>query len=134
MKLTLIIAAVMLIACFRTGARYSNENTNPYKVYKLDSINNYYLIYASRKDSLYKIVSKKEPSKNCNQIRKDGEYQFKLHSSIAHRRIGGKEILPQNSLLVNCFYYDESTSICLEGDSIRDLHYADNIKGLCFKE
>lgn len=133
MKTILIIVVVAIMACTQTGAKYSEDSIS-YKVYKIDSINSYYLIYANRKDSLYKIVSKKESVKNCNPIQKDHQYNFKLHSALANRRIGGKEILPQNSLLVNCFFYDESTSICFEGDSIRDLHYADNIKGLCFKE
>lgn len=136
MKTIFSIIIIALIACSQSNTGHSSEKmaTSSYKVYKIDSINNYYLIYASRKDSLYKIVSKKETVQNCNRIMKNDEYEFKLHSVLTNRRIGGKEILPQNSLLVNCFFYDDSTSICLEGDSIRDLHYADNIKSLCFKE
>jgi hypothetical protein len=46
----------------------------------------------------------------------------------------GVKILPQNSLLVNCFAFDDSTTICLERDSINDLDYAENLQGLCFMQ
>jgi hypothetical protein len=114
--------------------KISLDVQNPvfYKVYKIDSINNFYLIYAKKNDSLYKIVSKKEGIGNCNRIQEGKVYDFKLHARSENRTIDGIKILPQNSLLVNCFSYDDSTKICLERDSINDLHYAENIKGLCF--
>ncbi len=102
-----------------------------YKVYKIDSINNYFLIYARRKDSLYKIVSKRENISKGNKIYKGRSYPFILHSTLSNKTMGNKK-LPGRSPLVNCFYYDDSTKICLEGKLIRDLYYADNIKGLLF--
>ena len=111
--------------------RYKNEVV-AYKIYKIDSINTYYLIYARKEDSLYKIVSKKTGIENCNRIEVGKYYDFHLHSSIYGRTIAGKTILPQNTLLVNCFSFDDSTNICLERDSINDLLYADNVKGLYF--
>jgi hypothetical protein len=59
-------------------------------------------------------------------------YEFRCHSCIYGDKIAEKTILPQYTLLVTCFSFDDSTNICLERDSINDLHYADNIKGLCF--
>jgi hypothetical protein len=141
MKKNFILLFVILGSCSHSKVLHTiqpNEissdaqNTTPYKVYKIDSINNFYLIYARRSDSLYKIVSKKEGVENCNRIRENGMYDFKLHAHSENRTIGGAKILPQNSLLVNCFSYDDSTKICLERDSINDLHYAENIRGLCF--
>lgn len=110
-----------------------NNFDTSYKVYKIDSINSYYLIYAKKNDSIYKIVSKKVAiGNNDNRININSEYFFKLHSNLADAHIGNMKILPQNSLLVNCFYYDDSTSICLERDSINELYHADNVKGLYF--
>lgn len=112
---------------------FHNEAVS-YRVYKIDSINTYYLIYARKEDSIYKIVSKKIKVDNCYNIEINKSYEFILHSSLTDRHIGKKRILPQNSQLVTCFNYDDSTTICFEGDSIRDLFYSDNIQGLCFKE
>lgn|GEM_PF-1344359 len=136
-----ILLFIILLGCSYSNLTHSGVTrslvkkniTTSYKVYKIDSINSFYLIYAKRNDSLYKIVSKKATIISCNKIEKDGEYDFNLHSRLSDRRIGNKEILPQNSLLVNCFSYDDSTTICLERDSINDLFYADNVKGLCFE-
>lgn len=100
-----------------------------YKVYKIDSIKNFYLIYAKRKDTLYKIVSQKAISENCISIRVNQKYPFILHSRLAERARGKIKILPG---LVNCFSYAYDTVICFEGDSINDLHSAENVKGLCF--
>jgi hypothetical protein len=133
MKVILIIAVVAIMSCTQMGGKYSNEDLT-YRVYKIDSINNYYLIYASKNDSLYKIVSKKETMKNCNRIQKNGEYDFKLHSTLSNRHIGNMDISAKSLPHVNCFYYDEQTYICLERDSINDLFHADNIKGLCFQK
>jgi len=105
-----------------------SNNVNTYRVYKIDSINSFYLIYAKRQDTLYKIVSQKARLTNCEIIQVNKQYPFILHSRLASRKIGNSPILPG---LVNCFYYGDSTSICLE-KSIYDLHSADNIKGLCF--
>lgn len=127
----------MLIGCgaSKIGSNHSvKQNAASYKVYKIDSINTYYLIYAKRRDTLYKIVSKKEAAIYLDKIKINMSYEFKLHSSLLNRKIGNTTILPQNSLLVNCFSYDDKTQICLEGDSIRDLYHADNIKGLYFIE
>lgn len=109
-----------------------NRDTVSYKVFKIDSINSYYLIYARKGDSLYKIISKKETIDNCNRISLHGEYDFNLHSILANKITNQTEEESQNSLLVNCFVFDKLTTICLERDSINDLDYADNIKGLCF--
>jgi len=135
MKYILILLAIVLIACSSTKEnrqRSVSENKLLYKVYRIDSINSYYLIYAKRKDSLYKIVSKKAVDVSSDKIVINKNYEFKLISSLLNRRIGNTVILPQNSLLVDCFYYDNTTKICLEGDSIRDLYHADNIKGIYF--
>jgi hypothetical protein len=123
----------MLIACSSTNEsnrHLENESVSSYNVYKIDSINTYYLIYAKKSDSLYKIVSKKTDVIGANRIEINKNYEFKLRSSLLNRQIDNSTVLPQNSLLVNCFSYDDTTQICLEGDWIRNLYHADNINGL----
>jgi hypothetical protein len=138
MKNVFEIIAVALIGYIGSKAEKNNslirELQVAYRVYRIDSINTWYLIYARKGDSLYKIVSKKIEIEGCHKIEVGNHYDFHLHSRIYGYTIAGKKILPQNTLLVNCFSFDDSTNICLERDSINDLHYADNIKGLCFIE
>lgn len=129
----IILSSIVFFCCVSTKPKSESNNMNlGYKVYKIDSLNSYYLIYAKREDSFYKILSKKEYPRLCDQIQEGAVYKFKLHSLLKNRQIAGKEVLPQNSLLVNCFSFDDSTSICIEKDSINDLHAAENIKGLCY--
>ena len=113
------------------STRATNRISTPYKVYKIDSINNWYLIYARKGDSLYKIVSEKRVYENCNKIQINKAYNFILHSRIYPDQLGGITINTIRHDLVTCFSYDDSTIICLERDSINDLHYASNLKGLC---
>lgn len=142
MKIVIILASLCFFSCNGSRAVHMDAVHQPefssmgkkaatYQVYKIDSINHFYLVYAKKQDSLFKIVSQKESVQNCNRIRQGGVYEFILRSRSEDRHVGGKEILPQNSLLVTCFYYDDSTKICLERDSINDLHYAENLRGLC---
>ena len=124
---------MVLVACAESKLTQPNRSIPiAYRVYKIDSINNYYLIYVKKSDSIYKIVSQKDAINNCRTIKKNGYYAFKIHSSLSSFKIGNLLVTPKGSDIVNCFAYDKSTNICFEGDSIRDLYYADNIKGLCF--
>lgn len=141
MNKVLVLLFAILMSCSHSKTIHT-ENTQSnvknlgatnmasYEVYKIDSVNSFYLVYARKNDSLYKIVSKKEYVENGDRIQKGNVYGFQLHARSENRTIAGAKLLPQNSLLVTCFSYDDSTKICLERDSINDLHYADNLRGL----
>lgn len=109
-----------------------NDKLNLYRVYKIETINDYYIIYASKKDSLYKIVSKKEnkPS-NWTKIKLNHFYNFNLHSRRENAPIiVGIKLQPMNYLIINCYTYEKDTEICIDTQNgIFDLYYADNIKG-----
>jgi len=135
MKRFLQVLIIFFISCVSTKVPNSHAQKSTdtlYKVYKIDSINSYYLIYAKLGKNFYKIVSKKESFIGFNKIERKRYYSFKLHSILANRQIGNMAIFPQNSLLVNCFSYDDTTQICLEGGRIKDLYYSVNIKGIFF--
>ena len=101
-----------------------------YKVYKLDSINNYYIIYAKREYSFYKIISRKESTINCAIISVGKTYKFNLNSFLV---VNGHRIIPANQINeLSGWRVDSVTTIKFENDLIRDLFYADNIKGLCY--
>jgi|LakMenEpi03Aug12_release.lakeMendotaPanAssembly.Ray.scaffolds.fasta_scaffold299590_2 hypothetical protein len=104
-----------------------------YKVYKIDSINSYYLVYSVKRDTLYKIVSKKEFNLVGNQVMVGKNYPFQL-SSIWTKPIiiGEVNASPSVTPHVTCLSFDDSTKICLEKDSINDIHQASNLRGLYF--
>jgi len=134
--LSIILIVAVIIGCKIHTTKNSNESrrkndkNHKYRVYKIDSINSFYLIYARKGDSLFKIVSKKDKNLLCKNIGNNRYYEFNLHSQTGEYKIGN--VVVPVSLHVDCFAYDDSTSICLERDSIRALYHADNIKGLCF--
>ena len=56
----LILMLIVSFSCSLSGKNSAGELKNTskiYKVYKIDSINSYYLIYAKREDSFYKKTS-----------------------------------------------------------------------------
>lgn len=106
-----------------------------FKVYKIDSVNSYYLIYAQKQDSLFKIVSKKDSCLNTKLIEIGEKYAFLLKSIWnTPIQIKGANASPSSVYNVSCVNLDDSTKICLERDSINDVHTASNICGLCFVE
>ena len=127
-----MLIVVGLNSCYPTKKNRLKTNLITYTVYKIDSVNSYYLIYATRENNRYKIVSKKTTNVCSNKILINGKYPFKLSPTLSNRTVAGKVLLPQNTLLVNCFSYDDSTRVCLEDNMVRELYRAENIKGLCF--
>jgi len=135
MKKVLPFLFLAFLGCvqMKNGTEHSKgvQKNDLYTIYKIDSINSFYLIYAKKGVELYKIVSKKDiEDLNFSKIQVNNNYSFVLRSHYFNTVTRKMDILPENSLLVNCYYYDDSTAICLERDSIKDLHYAENINGL----
>lgn len=132
MKTTLLIITVLLSLIALSEKKISIVK-NSYSVYKIDSINNYYLIYAKANDTLYKIISKKETIAAARKIETGKKYKFKLHS-IWNQDIfiNGLNASPRFVPHVTCLGFDSITDICIERPLINDLHYADNVKGLRF--
>lgn len=132
MKHLFFLAAFIFVSCSLSKQINNKQMTdNIYKVYKIDSVHSYYLVYAKRGDTLYKIVSKKQWQRNSNKIYVGGQYDFLLHS-VWHQKImiGNVDVSPSNMPHITCMNFDDSTAICLEKDSINDLFIASNLKGL----
>ena len=123
----------IVLSCSSNLTKMSNSTLEAegYKVYKIKSVENYYLIYAKKNDSLYKIISKKESIANCNEIKKNGIYDFKLQAILKNRFKNTKFPKPMNDLDITCFTFEGGIKICRE-EGMDELYYADNIKGSCF--
>jgi hypothetical protein len=130
---------IVLLSCTNSKNVQSKIDTHSnmisdsslYKIYRIDSLNSYYLVYAKRKDTFYKIVSKKEEIINSIKIKNGGEYELKLNSIWTKDiMVGGVNVSPSVTPNVTCLSFDDSTKICIERDSINDLHQAANLRGL----
>lgn len=119
--------------CSKNGFHFAN---NDYRIDKIDSINNWYLFYASRQDSLFKIVIEKgDGAKKCKQKVKVGGVYNLLLESILNKPliIDGKKIVVMNPMDVSCRSFDEQTYICIDPKKgIYDLYYTKNIVDRCY--
>jgi hypothetical protein len=123
---------ILFGGCTRKSTLKNNsiKNTDLYTINKITSINNYFIIYAERNDSLFKIVSTKENVPNGENIHKNSSYALNLISILKNRQINGINIM--YSVHVTCFAFDNKTNICIEPKKgIYDLYRADNLRGLC---
>lgn len=105
-----------------------NTIDSSYKVYRIDSVSNFYLVYASRDSIRHKIVSSKQSCEKGDRIEIGNNYTFRLRSMLYD--FDGVKVVPGG--LVGCIYVDGATKICIE-DSITDLESAENLIGLCLE-
>tara|TARA_R100001377_G_C3177701_1_gene105415 strand:+ start:644 stop:1069 length:426 start_codon:yes stop_codon:yes gene_type:complete len=130
-----IIVCVLFFSCAKKVSQSMNQTTEKdslYEVYKIDSINTFYIVYAKRNGTKFKIVSKKANSEHCNKIFVGSSYNLNLKSILKQEiKLGDKTITSSSNLLVTCFTFEDNTKICREED-ITDLHHAENLIGLCF--
>ncbi|GGD64375.1 hypothetical protein GCM10011514_30430 [Emticicia aquatilis] len=131
----LLFLIIVLVSSCKNSKIANQTNQLSYLVKKIDSKNNWNIIYASKQDSIFKIIVRKEVGiiNDCEKIVVGGYYLFKLHSRKKDvPDINGIKIEPINNLDIQCYSYDNETSICIEPKKgIFDLHHAENIKGLC---
>jgi len=134
MKNFIFLISLTLITSCNTQHIDQKKDNAKYEVYKIDSINSYYLVYAKKGDSLFKIVSKKENAINQQKISVNKSYNFTLHSMSSQApTINGIKLKPVNYMDVNCFRFDEETNICKE-EKMYDLYFVDNLQGLHLKK
>jgi hypothetical protein len=130
------------IALIWTFSNSTQTMTNPirpyelpsYEVYKIDSINSYFLVFARRDDSLFEIVSKKDNSLDCKKIRVGQQYNLALKSLWSEDRwVGNLNVKPSLTPHVTCLRFDDSTSICIDREhGIYDLFLTPSLTGLFY--
>jgi len=134
MRLLLFIIVVFAVSC-KTSKLTNQANDLSYLVKKINSKNNWHIIYASKQDSLFKIIVGKETNTtyNCDKIKVGEYYNLKLHSRKSEVvEINGVRVQPVNLLDIQCYTYNKETTICIEPQKgIYDLYHAENLKGLC---
>lgn len=130
------ITLIMLIAVIFTSclSQKREATRSTYNVYKIDSIDNYYLVYAKKGDSLFKIVSKKENVKKGKRIELNKIYLMNLHSRKSEApTINGVKIAPVTIIDVMCYNFENDTKICTDRKvGIYDLYTTPNLRGLLY--
>jgi hypothetical protein len=125
--LILSLIGILSISCYVKKINGTND-FNLYKVNKIDSINNYYILYVKRNDSLFKVVSKKQINTNCKSVHIHKSYDFKLN--LMKLSINGNNVSVPNNLDIQCFQFDEKTTICNE-PNVYGLYFTESLNGLC---
>ncbi|MCC2591109.1 hypothetical protein [Chryseobacterium sp. MFBS3-17] len=125
------------VSCIANNAIVNTEISNKenYTVYKIDSINNYYLIYLNFKEKNYKVISKKELTTKCEIIKQGDQYSY----FNLERIIKPEDYIPKNvktgsplEFVPDCIKFDEQTEICRDR-GMDNIYSTPNLIGLCYK-
>ena len=136
MKRKQIIFMVVFLT-FMAGNLYSQMTrispisviNKEFKILKIDSIRNVYVIYAEQNDSVFRILSKKEKVCNCRYLELNDLYVFSIKSLflpeevVVMQRIAG--VRYEGSVIP---IKDETD----EKNVLRDLYLSNDIKGKCY--
>lgn len=128
-KILFFIAAMLFIACSSTRD-ISNNNVNKeiasqFKIKKIKWFRNQFIIYASRNDSTFKIVTdvKNTTVSDCDEIRVGKSYNLDLVKYYPHDSLFGMPVMP--NLGIKYVNYIEVEEKCHYS-----LYYAKNLNGL----
>jgi hypothetical protein len=103
-----------------------NEKTNEnlFNIVRIDSVQNFYIIYAKKKNIYFKIISEKiETTNYCKKINRGNYLVLNLES-----------IVPDTSRIsykVGGVLY-KGVEFVFENDSILDIYKTNNLSGLCY--
>ncbi|MFV0306104.1 MAG: hypothetical protein ACK5IC_11565 [Moheibacter sp.] len=134
----IIALSILFISCSEKLSQpiLEKDKNALFKVNKLDSINNYYVIYSIKDAKKYKIVSKKETGEfvKCkNLLKENSYYNFELENLIPEVQspnpLENKPTFP----VLSCYLFDDDTKICEEKE-MEILYKAKNLTGLCLDE
>lgn len=132
MKISIQIYLVLLALLSCNSIKVSNKH-NSFKVSKIEKNANWYVIYAIRNDSLFKIVLEEQNYNKCTkkiQLGKDYFFNIKSFKSIISE--SGDKFVSINYIDVPCTAFDEQTTICIEPDKKNyDLYFIEDIASFC---
>lgn len=130
-----ILISLLILSC--ASSRELNQDYSEYRIEKIISKNSWYIVYATKQDTLYKIVTAaNETNEDCSKIAVGKRYELDLKSRRENApEVNGTKLQPVNYLDIQCFSYDTETEICIEPKKgIYDLHFTDDLNGLCYQK
>jgi hypothetical protein len=122
---------LFLFSCIGLKQINKEHNKDTFLINKIESKNNWYIVYANRHDSTYMIVSKRPEIANpkWEKIKVGNYYNLKLNSIIPV--INGVKMLPMNYLDYSGISLDERTVVNINPEKgIYDIYSSTNLKGL----
>lgn len=131
LKIIFFIVLTAMISC-KTKQNIQLVNY-PYKVNKIDSLNNYYIINISNASKKYQVVSKKIRS-NCEVIKVNQTYPSFMFDPL----IKEADFIPKNrpanylDFVPNKLELDDSTAIIRE-KGMDNIYKTNNLSGLCYR-
>lgn len=112
---------------------YTTPTCEKYFVNKIDSINEYYIVYAKKDSVNYKIVSKKTKLDTTSKIIKEKNfYCLQLTPLMKRDSLFGYPLSGSyhNKVSERCIVFDNNTTICNEKGVYDLLYKAENLLGL----
>ena len=136
MKLTItMLLSIVFFSCTIIKPRYSpnNEKKDDYKIINIDSIENYYLIYVQRSDSVFKILSKSDSvlKGKCKRIKVGDEIHLNLKTYFGNRN---KDFINAQLLHISGMKIGSIIVRIDEKGIVHDLFYDERLVGLCIKK
>jgi hypothetical protein len=132
-----IFIVVIGITSLSSYAEKSNSYTDlSYKICKIDSVKNWYIIYAERNDSIFKIVSMKKTENQCEMISVGKRYDLLLRKRLENTlsRYGLKLIVMSSFDIQGGTTFDPDTDVYIEYEKgVFGLYTCSNLYGLCLK-
>lgn len=132
MKLFLIIFCICLP--FLSHSQNGQNRGVSFTIEKIDSVDNWYFIYARYEKDLYKIASKRSKAPgDCSKIEVSQKYILKIVTMRERlKKVSGRDTNISFQYHVRCFGLGEGEKVCLE-DGVKDLAFADDLNGLCYE-
>jgi Ser-tRNA(Ala) deacylase AlaX len=125
-----LLTLIFILYLFDCNIALSQDHTN-YQIQEIKKDHDWYIIIATRNDSLFKIVSQKVEilTHDSVKIQIDKYYNLELHSIIPI--IDGVKMWPINYLDFDGLILDDKTTLNIDPEKgIFDLYSASNLKGL----
>ena len=112
---------------FLSCSQKQHYSVNGYTIVKIDSVENVYIVYAEKADSLYKIISKKSDKGYCQPMKVGRQYNLALDSYFLPEELHVKNRMTGISY--------EGVLINIERDGVvSDIFTTQNLNGLCYFE
>jgi hypothetical protein len=128
---TILVFGVLFLYSF---ANKNNDSKSlDYSVIKIDSIKNWYVIYASRNDSVFKIVSLKKQTCQCDIISVGKQFHLELQERMENvLSKDGLKLIPMNYADITGLHFDPDTDVFVSKEKgIYGLYTSENLSGLC---
>lgn len=132
MKCYFIAILILLCSCAQIrrikGNQLKPQYENSYKIIKIDSKKEGYIVYVQRRDSIFKIISLCDTTEQCREIVVNGYYNLCLKSYFSRKNDSSPNI--QLGHVMGMHLGKEIVRFDEDG-IVQNLFYATNLKGLC---